>query len=185
MTEVYIGIGSNLGNRQSNIALAISGMANGGLIEVSSVSDMVQTAPYGDVLQDDFLNCCVRGQTNLRPLALLQKIKALEVELGRVASVRWGPRLIDIDILLYGAEVIDLPSLTIPHADMFNRNFVVFPLLQVITDDTGVRRALLAACASLEVPQQFQTGPSHRQRDVDEVLREFDGLQAIAPASTT
>jgi hypothetical protein len=68
---------------------------------------------------------------------------------------------------------------------MFNRNFVVFPLLQVITDDTGVRRALLAACASLEVPQQFQTGPSHRQRDVDEVLREFDGLQAIAPASTT
>ncbi|MCK4910871.1 MAG: 2-amino-4-hydroxy-6-hydroxymethyldihydropteridine diphosphokinase [Thermodesulfovibrionales bacterium] len=136
MTTVYLGIGSNLGNREKNCARAISLLENSG-IRVQKRSELMETEPWGVEDQPKFINMAVRAETGLEPLELLSVIKNIEQEMGRNLQKnipRWGPRVIDIDILLYGDLVLDLPELKIPHPLMHERAFVLEPLAEIAPD---------------------------------------------------
>ena len=126
MTNVFLGIGGNLGERRAMLRSAVAEIR--GVLEDVRVSSLYETAAWGVTDQPAFLNAVVRGRTSLPPLELLDALQAIENELGRVRGRRWGARVIDIDILLYGAEVIDEPRLTVPHPLMTQRGFVLRPL---------------------------------------------------------
>ena len=126
MTNVFLGIGGNLGERRVMLRAAVAEIR--GVLDNVRVSSLYETAAWGVTDQPAFLNAVVRGRTSLPPLELLDALQAIENELGRVRGRRWGARLIDIDILLYGAEVIDEPRLTVPHPLMTQRGFVLRPL---------------------------------------------------------
>ena len=126
-TEVFLGLGANLGDRRAALRAAVAELR--ALLEDVRVSALYETAPWGDEDQPAFLNAALRGRTELQPLNLLDATQAIEEQLGRVRTGRrWGPRAIDIDILLYGAEVVSHPRLTIPHAHLRERGFVLRPL---------------------------------------------------------
>ena len=136
MTTVYLGIGSNLGNREENCARAISLLDNSG-IRVQKRSELIETEPWGVEDQPWFINMAVRAETTIKPLELLSVIKNIECEMGRNLQKnipRWGPRLIDIDILLYADLVLDTPELRIPHPLMHERAFVLGPLDAIAPD---------------------------------------------------
>ncbi len=127
-----LGLGTNLGDRCANLRQAILNMeAN---VVVTAVSPIYETAPWGALDQPDFYNICVAGSTNLSPLALLHFVKNIEVELGRVPSYHWGPRLIDIDILFYEGVVLRSEQLNIPHVGVVDRAFVLLPLADIAPD---------------------------------------------------
>ena len=107
--------------------------ASGG-IELAAVSRFYRTAPWGKIDQDWFVNACALGRTRLEPEALLERIKALEVELGRAPAERWGPRVIDIDLIAYGDVTLKTERLTLPHPELFNRAFVLVPLAEIAPD---------------------------------------------------
>jgi 2-amino-4-hydroxy-6-hydroxymethyldihydropteridine diphosphokinase len=132
MTAVCIALGSNLGHRRRNIARALLALKSG--VTVGAVSGLYETAPMYVAGQPPFLNAAARGETALGPLDLLRFVKEIEREMGRAPAVRYGPRLIDIDILFYGAEKVDLPDLTIPHPRMAEREFVLRPLAEIAGD---------------------------------------------------
>ena len=128
-TIAYIGLGSNLGDKKANCRKAIALLAKSG--RVTSVSSLYRTEPMGYADQDDFVNAVVEIETGLSPEALLQQCRSIEDELGRVRTIRWGPRTIDVDILLYGAAMIETPELTIPHPLLHTRRFVLVPLCEI------------------------------------------------------
>lgn len=130
MTEdVYLSLGSNVGDREANLRTAIELLARH--VEVSAVSSLYETDPVGVADQPPFLNLAVAGRTDLDPAELLRRVKAIEREVGRVPTYRWGPRVIDVDVLLYGDQVIRTDSLVIPHPEMLKRAFVLVPLAQI------------------------------------------------------
>ncbi len=133
MAEVYIGIGSNLGDREDYIRKSI-GLMNDFGIAVIRLSSIIETEPYGYTDQPPFLNCVAHVETFYSPLHLLNALQLIEKTLGRKRSIRWGPRTIDLDILLYNSVVIDTPRLKIPHPDMVNRYFVLKPLSEIAPD---------------------------------------------------
>ena len=133
MAEVYIGIGSNLGDREGYIRKSL-GLMNDFGIAVIRVSSIIETEPYGYTDQPPFLNCVAHVETFYSPLHLLNALQLIEKTLGRKRSIRWGPRTIDLDILLYNSVVIDTPRLKIPHPDMVNRYFVLKPLSEIAPD---------------------------------------------------
>lgn len=123
---VLLGLGANLGDRLANLDRALALLAEAcGPFERSPV---YQTPPWGDIDQPLFLNLVARGHTSLEPPALLAVAKETEREVGRTASRRWGPRVVDVDILAYGETVVDLPDLQIPHPRLQERGFVLVPL---------------------------------------------------------
>jgi 2-amino-4-hydroxy-6-hydroxymethyldihydropteridine diphosphokinase len=124
----FVGIGSNLGDREDNLARAIELLSAEDGIQVVAVSEIRETEPVGPVAQGSFLNGAVRIETNLRPAELLGRLLAVEERLGRVRRERFGPRTIDLDLLLYGHEVVDEPSLTVPHPRLHERRFALEPL---------------------------------------------------------
>ncbi|MDB4898136.1 MAG: 2-amino-4-hydroxy-6-hydroxymethyldihydropteridine pyrophosphokinae [Firmicutes bacterium] len=130
MSVAYLSLGSNLGDRLGTLAKAVRSLEQAGtrLLRVSSV---YETAPQGKTDQPSFLNVAVQVETTLEPLALLARIQAVEQGLGRVRTVRWGPRTVDIDMLLYGGQVFAEPALELPHPRMLERAFVLIPLLEV------------------------------------------------------
>ena len=140
---VYLGLGSNLDRREDNLAEAIrllgAGPAGGGPgngtplgdIQVRRVSSVYQTTPWGYTDQPDFLNCVLEARTTLSPDHLLEGVKGVERSVGRQPSVRYGPRRIDVDILLYGDDVVDRPELQIPHPRLHQRAFVLVPLAEL------------------------------------------------------
>ena len=130
-TTAYLGLGSNLGNRQENLAQAVKGLGSGPDISVLRTSGIYETAPWGLTGQPDFLNLVAEISTHLSPHLLLDRVKELEKESGRQPSPRFGPRLIDVDILLYGNCVVDEPDLKIPHASLHLRAFVLVPLAEL------------------------------------------------------
>ena len=131
-TQVLLGLGTNLGDRRGQLQKAVRGLEM--QMTVTAVSPLYQTPPFGPIPQPDFLNICVAAATTQSPQELFQFIKALETELGRRPAVRWGPRLIDIDILFYGTEIIDQPALQIPHIGIPERAFVLTPLADITPD---------------------------------------------------
>ncbi|RIN77706.1 2-amino-4-hydroxy-6-hydroxymethyldihydropteridine diphosphokinase [Staphylococcus simulans] len=131
MTDVFLGLGSNVGDRENQLKEAIRLLDEQPGIKVVKVSSFYETEPVGYVDQPDFLNLCVEIQTELSPKAVLESGLAIEQQLHRVRKERWGPRTLDIDILLYGDQIIEEEDLTIPHPRMTERAFVLIPLQEI------------------------------------------------------
>lgn len=133
MVICYLSVGTNLGNRRKNLKLAfkkINALKNTRIIKESKFFDFPPAG--GPAGQRNYLNAAIKIQTNFSPLNLLRQLKKIEKELGRAKTARFGPRVIDLDILLYGDRSIKTKTLTIPHARMFNRDFVIEPLKEVL-----------------------------------------------------
>ena len=130
-TIAYLLLGGNLGDRKRNLELAIQ-LLNKEAGKVSAVSSIYETAAWGVTEQPDFLNQAVKLETNLAPLQLLDKMLEIEQQLGRIRKDKWGERLIDIDLILFGEEIIDVENkLQVPHPHMQSRNFVMKPLAEI------------------------------------------------------
>lgn len=130
MNHAFLMIGGNLGNVAQNLDVAIQRISQqcGKVLAISSV---YQTAAWGKTDQPDFLNQALEIQTKLEPMALLQELLKIERELGRERLEKYGPRIIDIDIIFYDQQVLDLKDLTLPHPQMANRRFVLAPLAEI------------------------------------------------------
>lgn len=124
-----LSLGSNLGDREDNLRRALSLLR--AEVRVVEVSSLYETAPVGVTGQPAFLNLAAVAETVRDPLDLLRAVKRIEQEVGRRPTFRWGPRVVDIDILLYGDGVLETPELTIPHGEMAGRAFVLVPLAEI------------------------------------------------------
>jgi 2-amino-4-hydroxy-6-hydroxymethyldihydropteridine diphosphokinase len=130
--SVYLGLGANLGNRAANLRLALRYLSS--LAPAEEVSSLYETAPVGNADQPAFYNAVCRVATGLTPEALLQYLKSVEFEIGRRPAPHWAARPIDLDLLLYGQRVIDVPDLTVPHPRLAERAFVLVPLAEIASD---------------------------------------------------
>ncbi len=135
-TIAYIGMGANLGDRQASVRQALREVTILPTIELVNVSSLYETAPVGVINQPDFLNQAAAVRTTLSPQALLQVLLHIENQMGRTRTVRWGPRVIDLDLLLYGDAQIALPGLTVPHPRLRERAFVLVPLAEIAPELT-------------------------------------------------
>ena len=129
--KAYLSIGSNIGDKKENLLKAIENIGKIEDTEVTKVSTILETEPFGVVDQDDFLNACLEIKTLLTPQELLKELLGIEEKMGRVRIKKWGPRIIDIDILLYDKEVIEDDNLAVPHLWMCERSFVLDPLCEI------------------------------------------------------
>jgi 2-amino-4-hydroxy-6-hydroxymethyldihydropteridine diphosphokinase len=129
----YIGIGSNLGNRQQNCLLTIELLEEKG-ITIKKRSSMYETEPWGIKNQPRFINMAIEIETGLEPVELLRLLKSIEREIGRGDSYKWGPRIIDLDILLFDDLIVKEDNLQIPHPFMHERDFVLRPLCEIAPD---------------------------------------------------
>lgn len=134
IVTAYLGLGSNIGDRISNIKDAIGRLIELDGTYVMSVSSLYETKPVGYIDQPDFINCVVKIETEYDPYQLLEAIQNIEKNMGRTRNIRWGPRIIDIDILLYGDTKVQADDLEIPHPRMMERSFVLAPLLEIADD---------------------------------------------------
>ncbi len=131
MTSVYLSLGSNIGDKKAYLLSAIERLEQLDKTIVKSVSSFYETAAWGKTDQDDFLNICCELETDLAPQELLLACQKIEKDLKRVRHEHWGPRTIDIDILLYGDETIATENLNVPHPYMTERAFVLVPLEEI------------------------------------------------------
>ena len=160
MTTVYLALGSNLGDRRANLEAAIARLAPAATVTARSA--VYETAPMYVTDQPAFLNMALKAETELSPDALLAHLKGIEAELGRrVGGVRFGPREVDLDILLYGEAVLANASLEVPHPRMAERAFVLRPLADVAAE---VRHPVLG-------------------RTIAELLAEVPGAETVVKAS--
>ncbi len=134
MARAFIGIGSNLGDRAANIAAALARLGELPQTRLVRMSSIIETDPIGPVGQGRFLNAAAALETALEPSELLSALEHIETVLGRVRAERWGPRTIDLDLLLYDDRVIDTPGLQVPHPRMAEREFVLLPLAEIAPD---------------------------------------------------
>jgi 2-amino-4-hydroxy-6-hydroxymethyldihydropteridine diphosphokinase len=130
---VFLSLGSNLGNRAANLRGAIAALAEADL-RVNKISSFYETEPVDYLDQPWFLNCVVEAETSLAPMDLLYALRKIESQLGSKKEFAKGPRLLDIDILLYDDLAVELPELQIPHPSMLQRNFVLAPLAEIAPD---------------------------------------------------
>jgi len=133
MTIAYLSLGSNIGDRLGYLAGAVRRLQADDL-QVTAISSVYETAPQGKTDQPPFLNIAVQVETSLSATALLARIQAVEQALGRVRHERWGPRTLDIDIVLFGDEIRETEELTLPHPRMMERAFVLVPLIEINPD---------------------------------------------------
>jgi len=132
MQTIYLGLGSNLGDRAANLRAAVNALSPE--VQILTESALYETPPWGVEDQPGFLNMVVEGATDLTPAALRDHVKQIEAHLGRTPTYHWGTRLIDIDILLYEDLIVDTPDLVIPHPHMHKRPFVLVPLASIAPD---------------------------------------------------
>ena len=139
MTLAYLGLGSNLGDRERNLGEARRLLEEAGarLLRASAVHE---TEPFGVIDQPRFLNQVVEVEWRLGPRELLGAVKAVEIAAGRKPTYRWGPREIDVDILLFGSDTVDEPDLVIPHPGLYERDFLLRPLAELRPDLAGGRQ---------------------------------------------
>ncbi len=130
MSSVYLSLGSNLGDRAENLRRAIAALPGKG-VKVRRVSSFYETEPVDYTEQPWFLNCAVEAETGLVPLELLRALRGIETESGSRKEIPRGPRLLDLDILLYGDESVKTPELEVPHPRMHLRRFVLAPLAEI------------------------------------------------------
>mgnify|MGYP003614852357 FL=1 len=131
---ILIGLGSNLGERECQLEQALQRLEQAGDLRIVSVSNLYETKPVGDTDQPEFLNMAARLETLLTPLDLLKRCLAVENEMGRLRTRRWGPRIIDIDLLEYDARRVRLTELILPHPEIVNRGFVLIPLNDIVPE---------------------------------------------------
>ncbi|KAF0196323.1 MAG: folK [Bacillota bacterium] len=134
MPRVFLGLGSNLGERKNELDFAVCRLRQHPGIELIQVAPYLETDPVGYLEQGKFINTVVEIRTILDPYTLLWVLQTIEEEAGRIRTIRWGPRTLDIDILLYDDWVMDEPNLTIPHPRMKEREFVLLPLTEIGPD---------------------------------------------------
>lgn len=134
MTKAYISLGSNLGDRAANLDEAVRQLSRTEGIGNLRRSGIRETEPVGRTDQPKFLNCVVEVETTLEPLELLDRCQEIERRLGRTRTRRWGPRTIDLDILLFGDVIVRTDRLTLPHPEMTRRRFVLEPLCELAPD---------------------------------------------------
>ncbi|MDO6611580.1 2-amino-4-hydroxy-6-hydroxymethyldihydropteridine diphosphokinase [Shewanella sp. 1_MG-2023] len=130
-TTVYVALGANLNEPVQQIQDAVLALKKIALDAIVNVSPLYRSVPMGDVEQPDYVNGVAQFNTDLAPIALLDALQAIENTQGRVREIRWGPRTLDLDILLYGTQIIDEPRLSIPHYGMKQRSFVLIPLADI------------------------------------------------------
>ena len=160
---IGLSLGSNLGDPPANLAAALARLAARGQVRIEAVSAVYRTKPWGPIVQADFANLCATGLTDLAPLDLLDEVKAVEAELGRIPGRRWGPRLVDIDIVFHGDVRLDTPRLTLPHREATRRAFVMVPLADIAPDRVLAGRRVAAWAAALpaaDVAVWHGSGPS-------------------------
>lgn len=145
MTIVYIGLGSNMESPRQHITTAIKALGEIQSTHTNKVSSLYKSKPVGPQDQNDYINAVAELETSLTPLDLLDKLQAIENEHGRVRNERWGPRTLDLDILMFGDEVINNERLTIPHPEMTNRSFVLMPLAEINADCLIPGKGLLSS----------------------------------------
>lgn len=129
--RAYLGLGSNLGNKQAYLDQAVKALEEAKCCRVAKVSSYLVTEPYGGVEQDDFLNACLALDTLLSPQELLEQLHVIEQAAHRERLIHWGPRTLDLDILLYDDENLETEDLIIPHVEMHKREFVLKPLSEI------------------------------------------------------
>jgi 2-amino-4-hydroxy-6-hydroxymethyldihydropteridine diphosphokinase len=135
VTTAFIGIGSNVGDREAFVRRGIEEIGESEGITVEKVSSLYATAPIGGPPQRSFINLVVRIETTLSPRELLEGLQGIEQRIGREPSdIRWGPRVVDLDILTFGDEKVSEPDLELPHPRMKERRFVLIPLLEIEPD---------------------------------------------------
>jgi 2-amino-4-hydroxy-6-hydroxymethyldihydropteridine diphosphokinase len=144
-------LGSNLGDRGANLVEAVTALAQCRGIDVNATSAVYETEPVGETDQPPFYNMAVEIETDLAPLELLNAVKSIETQLGRQPTYRWGPRVIDIDLILWGQRQWESEALTLPHREFRSRAFVLQPLAEIASDAvdpvTGMTVAELAQLA--------------------------------------
>jgi 2-amino-4-hydroxy-6-hydroxymethyldihydropteridine diphosphokinase len=170
MALVYLGLGANLGDREASLRAAVVELA--GHVTVLETSSTYETAPWGRRDQPAFLNCCVAANTSLAPHALLALLKQIEARLGRVPAERWGPRVIDIDLLLYDDVRIADRDLVVPHPRLAERAFVLVPLAE-IAGDVRIPGTALSVREAL----------GRLSREPDDVRRVGDAIDWSRPAA--
>lgn len=131
MAIVYIGLGSNLGNREKNLNQALKQLGSLSSVKILKKSSIYETEPVGFKDQSWFLNAVVKIKTQIPPLSLFYLLKGIEKKLGRKKSGRWEPRIIDLDLLLYDRVIMNEDKLVLPHPQMHRRRFVLIPLLEL------------------------------------------------------
>jgi 2-amino-4-hydroxy-6-hydroxymethyldihydropteridine diphosphokinase len=130
---VYLSLGSNIGDREKNLRLAMDELPHAG-VAITKVSSLYETEPVDLREQPWFSNCVVEAETHFDPFMLLRALREIETKMGSKKLVAKGPRLMDMDILLYGSETIDTPELQVPHPRMHLRRFVLVPLAEIAAD---------------------------------------------------
>jgi 2-amino-4-hydroxy-6-hydroxymethyldihydropteridine diphosphokinase len=131
VTVAYVGLGANVGPREVTLLRAVELLGEADGVDVLAVSQLRETEPVGVVDQPAFLNGAVQIETTLEPRALLELLLRIERELGRVREERWGPRTVDLDLLVYGDETVDEPGLRVPHPRLHERRFALEPLAEL------------------------------------------------------
>ncbi|MFB2652841.1 2-amino-4-hydroxy-6-hydroxymethyldihydropteridine diphosphokinase [Shewanella seohaensis] len=134
MTQVFVALGANLEDPKAQLDNAVAALSALAENQSLKVSPYYGSAPMGDVVQPDYINAVASFETSLAPIALLDALQEIENTQGRVRKERWGPRTLDIDLLLYGDAIIDEPRLKVPHYGMKERSFVLVPLAAIAPD---------------------------------------------------
>jgi len=129
--DVYLSLGSNIGSKRENIKKALNLLDDDKNVEVAHASSLYETKPWGYINQPNFYNCVSQINTNYEPIELLRLIQTIETKMGRIKNKKWGPRIIDIDIILFENIILDSNDLIIPHPWMEKRAFVLFPLMEL------------------------------------------------------
>ena len=163
MSRAYVALGSNLGDRAAHLQFAVDALAGADGICVVAVSRVYETAPVGGPPQDAYLNAVAAIETERTPHALLELGQGIERDAQRVRNERWGPRTLDVDLLLYDDERVNDPDLTLPHPRMWERGFVLAPLRDVApdrVDATSTWEGVLEAPVTLHVPWGNSRAPS-------------------------
>jgi 2-amino-4-hydroxy-6-hydroxymethyldihydropteridine diphosphokinase len=162
MALVYLGLGSNLGDREEHLRAAVLALHGTPGLRVLRASPMYETEPVGLRQQPWFLNAVLEAATTLPSETVLRVVKGIEAGLGRTAGVRWGPRVIDVDILLYDSQQVRTDVLTIPHAEMWNRRFVLLPLADLRPDLTAPDSTPIGArIVALDGAEQVRRWAAH------------------------
>ena len=149
MAEAALGLGTNLGDREAALARAVDLLAATSGVTLGSISRLYRSAPWGVADQPDFLNLCLLINTDLEPADLLSACKAVEAKLGRQTRMRWGPREMDVDILLMPGVDLDTETLVIPHPRIAERRFVLEPLSELVPDWKIGSQAIKSMTAAL------------------------------------